>query len=177
MFCLKHKTNHRPLARPGGCSSSSPVCLCGLVSRHFFSPDSKILASGVASSWSLLLHRFFKLTEGYKPLERPIFTLINKEVVEKDLSELLWILIRSLNIDLSQLWPVHVVLLAWVHLTRHPLIWLTLPNFSGTGSDFLLSWNIGRLMTWTLVLTYSFSVDCSMSTQFSDQQFCHCKRI
>lgn len=50
-----------------------------------------------------------------------------------------------LTYDVSQPGPVHIVFLPWVHLTPHPLIWLTLPNLSGSSSDFLWSWKMGGI--------------------------------
>lgn len=96
--------------------------------------------------WSFLLllspmrvHKFFKLREDYRPLERPVFISANKEVVEKDLnkfqlsvfpatlnslqvscmisrySQLLWI--PSM---VFQPWPAHVMFL--LEFTSHHIL-------------------------------------------------------
>lgn len=113
-FFLLHKTHHylpglwdEPRLPPGH-GTCFPAILC--LSRWpsllpLDSPDFKMLMPGVPAAWSFLLLWILKRIEGYHLLEQPLFTLVNNEVVKKDLgdfysqySQLFWILCQPFNL-------------------------------------------------------------------------------
>lgn len=183
-FCLKltisslsRKIQPRPLARRGGsCCSSIPSLSLWACPLWLDSLDLKVLVPRALSAWSFLLHSFLKPVEGHQPLEWPLVTSVSRDVVGKD-SSVVWLHIPGFSeflaspytYGVSQPGTVHTLLLPWVHFIPHPVIWLALPDLSGTNSGCHWSRKMWKLMTWALALTYSLCVTLSISVWFSDQ--------